>query len=73
MRTYDPSRITCNETTADPPYQDGCEELVASMPASSGPLQIFGPRGASSVTEALPYTLAAPREYHNQYLAIPIV
>lgn len=62
MHSYDPSRITCNETTADPPFEDECEKLVSVMPASSGPLEIFGPRGSSSVTEILPYTLAAPRQ-----------
>lgn len=62
MRTYDPSRIQCNETTAEPPYQDECEDLVQTMSASSSPVQVFGPGVGRGVTVALPYTLVAPRK-----------
>lgn len=70
VRPYDGSAVECQEKPADPPFGDGCDALLQTMPAGIDDRDTFGPAGAPGVTAALPY--AHYTESDNCALAITL-
>ena len=55
VRPFDGSSVACQEKPADPPFGDGCDALLQTMPAEEDDQDTFGPAGAPGVTATLPY------------------
>lgn len=55
VRPFDPSHVVCYEKRADPPFTDGCEDMLQTMLAGIDERDIFGPAGAPGVTVDLPF------------------
>ena len=59
LRPFDGSSVICQEKPANPPFEDGCDTLLQSIPAGVNDWDTFGPAGAPDVTEALPFAYYA--------------
>lgn len=55
VRPYDSSEIMCQEKLPDHPFEDECDDLVHTMPASIEEKDTFGPEGAPGVTAPVPF------------------
>ena len=60
LRPNLPRNVECGDQIAA--YPDNCDELIASIPTSSSPLQVFGPAGKAGVDQILPKGFATGRK-----------